>query len=81
MIFKRLYFKSKLELNSKKSYSSNAKKFVFVYIFFLYLKPDFRYSSLSFVRLSKDRTSDNLVINRQNFARVGLQVKLLLEYG
>jgi len=46
-------FDSKLELNSKKSNSSNAKKFLTVFIlFFLHFKPYFRYSSLSFVRLS-----------------------------
>jgi len=43
--------------------------------------PDFRYSNLSFVKLSGGRTTDKLAITRKNFAQVGFQLKLLLEYG
>jgi len=47
-----------------------------VYIFLLYtLKPDFRYSSLSFVTLSCGRTTHKLAINWQNFSQIGLQLK------
>jgi len=43
--------------------------------FFLHLKSDFRYSSLSFVRLSWGRITGKLAINWQNFARDGLQLE------
>jgi len=48
------------------------KNFVRVYtiISFLHLKPNFRYSSLSFVRLNWGRTTDELAINWQSFAQV-----------
>jgi len=47
------YCKSKLELNSKKSNSSDAKMFcLHLYLTCLHLKLDFRYSSLSFVKVS-----------------------------
>jgi len=43
--------------------------------FFFHFKPDFKYSSLSFVNLSSGRTTDKLTINWQNFAQVGLQLE------
>jgi len=54
------------------------KLFLSVFISFLHLQPDFRYSSLSFVRLILGRTTDKLAINWQNFAQVGLQLKFAL---
>jgi len=57
---------------------SEAKTLSVFLSFFLQLKPEFRYSSLSFVRLSpepRDRTADKLAINWQNFAQVELQLK------
>jgi len=51
--------------------SSDAKFLSVLLSFSLHLKPNFRYSSLSFVRLSWGRTQ----INLQNFAQVGLQLK------
>jgi len=44
--------------------------------YYLHLKPDFKYSSLSFVRLSLGRTTDKLEINKQHIAQVGLQLKV-----
>jgi len=70
-----LYSKNKLELNSKKSNSSDAKKMC-LFISFLHIKPNFRYSSLHFARLSKGRITDKLATNWQNFVQVGLQLKL-----
>jgi len=46
-----------------------------LYLSFLHLKLEFRYSSLSFVILIWGRTIDKLAIHWQNFARVGLQLK------
>jgi len=46
-----------------------------LYLSFMCWKPNFRYSSLSFVTLSWGRTMDKFAINWQNFARVGLQLK------
>jgi len=51
------------------------KILVCVYIFFLHLKPVFKYSSLSFVRLGLGRTTDKVATNLQNFTQVGLQLK------
>jgi len=48
-VFLQLYSKSILELNSKKVELAWCKKFsICIYVSFLHLKPDFRYSSLSF---------------------------------
>jgi len=47
-----------------------------LYLSFLHLKLNFRYSSLSFVSVSWDRTTDKVAINWQNFPQVGLQLKL-----
>jgi len=44
--------------------------------FFFSLKPDLKYSSLSFVRLSCGRATDKLAINWQNFAQVGLPTQV-----
>jgi len=46
-----------------------------LYLSFLHLKSDLNYSSSSFVRVSWWRVTDKLATNRQNFARVGLQLK------
>jgi len=60
----------------KKSNSIDAKFFLFVCVLSsLNLKPDFRYSSLSFFRLSWGRPINKLATKWQNFARVGLQLK------
>jgi len=62
-------FKNKLELNSKKSNSSDANNFLPVLIsFFLHVKPDLSYSNLRVVRLSWGGTTDKLAINWQKFA-------------
>jgi len=46
------------------------------YLFlFLFLKPNFRYSRLRFVRLSLGRTTYKLAINWWNFTQVALQLK------
>jgi len=71
------YSKSKLELNLKKLKLEWSQK-IFVWIcifFFLHLKPDFRDSSLSFVRYSWGRKLNKPAINWQNIAQVGLQLK------
>jgi len=47
---------------------------VFVSFFFA-IKPNFRHSGLSFVSLDWGRVTDRLLINRQNFDRVELQLK------
>jgi len=47
---------------------------------FLHLKPDFRYSSLSFVKLSWGRITNKLAISEwQNVARVRLQHKVCFQ--
>jgi len=46
-----------------------------LYLSFFHLKPNFRYSNLSFVRLSWGETTDKLAISLQTFAQVGLQLK------
>jgi len=70
------YSKGKLELNSKRSRTRVMQKCLAVLIsLFLHLKPDVRYSDLSFIRLSWSKTTDKLAINWQNFAQVGLQLK------
>jgi len=46
----------------------------------LHLEPDFKYSSLNFFSYSWRRiTTNKIAINWQNFAQVGLKLKL--EYG
>jgi len=48
-----------------------------VYIhLFLHLKPNFKYLSLNFVRLSWGRTTNELAINWQNFIRVSENLHL-----
>jgi len=61
----RPYSKSKLELNSKKVFTRVMQKIfsLCLCLSFLHLKPNFRYSSLSFVRLSWRRTTDKVAIN------------------
>jgi len=55
----RRIFKVNLNLTRKKSNSSDAK-IVSVHLYFLHLKPDFRYSSLSLVKLTSSRNTDKL---------------------
>jgi len=56
-----MYYKSKIELNLKKTNLSDAVRFsTAFFIFFALLKSDFRYSNLSFFRLSLGRVTDKL---------------------
>jgi len=64
----RPYSKSKLELNS-----SDAK--IFSSVFEICHKERYKYSSLSFIKLSWGRITDKLAINWKNSAQVGLQLK------
>jgi len=43
--------------------------------FFFVLKASYRYSSLSFVKISWGKITEKLAINWQNFAQVALQLK------
>jgi len=42
----------------------------------MHLKPNFRYLSLTFVKLRWDKIADSLATSWQNFAQFGLQLKL-----
>jgi len=48
-----------------------------VFLSFLHLKPNFRYSSLNFARYNMNwcRISDKLANNKQTFTQVGFQLK------
>jgi len=48
---------------------------LYLYLSFLLLKLDFKYSSLSFVRFNCSKFPDKRSISWQNFAHVGLQHK------
>jgi len=75
--FKNLLFFNSNDgiLKANLSESSEAKKFSpCLRLYFLHLKPDFRYSSLSFVKLREGKIIDKLVINRQNFAQTQVYV-------
>jgi len=53
-----------------RSYSKTKNFCLCLYLSFLYVKPDYRNSSLSFVRLSWDGTTDNYAMNLKNFAKL-----------
>jgi len=77
----RPYSKSKFELNSKKSKSSEVKKFYLcLYHSFLHLKPNLSYSQFELCQIKfrlRERTTVKLSINLQNDSNSSL----LLEYG
>jgi len=77
-IYLTAIFQKQISVELEKVELEWCKKFpsVFVSYVFLHLKTDFIYSSSSFVRLSSGRTTDKLTINWQNFAQVGLQLKV-----
>jgi len=76
------FLKEKLELNSKKVELERCKKISSVFIFFfLHLKPDFRYSSVCFNRLSRDRSMDKLAITDKISIKLEFNSSLFLKYG
>jgi len=82
-VLQQPYSKSKLELNLKKNRNRVIKKIfvLFIFIFFLQIKPDSRYSSLSFVILNCGKTTDNLQLTGKISLKFDFSSSLHLEYG
>jgi len=73
--------KANLSWTRKKSNSNDAKNYSFLYFSFFRLKPNFRYSNLSFVRLSWGRITENLQITGKVSLELDSNSSLLLENG